>query len=483
MNVVRKNIILKPDPKRVLFRPFAPKTRKQALKIISRILLLSEDEVAKQLNNVISEFGDRHQKINNYLMQRFKEIKDLIFTDIKLSKERQLLIGSYFTLEYSFESAALFNPSLIWFPDVSHQSGKTRKFILSLRAVGEGHVSSLTFRSGEINSNKEIRIDPCKKFVTSPEFIPDKLYEKTLFERKLHELGFTGDFTTKVLMGLKKTFTFSELNDSINYSLREYSNRRGDNEFLANKIILLARSNYEVVFNKNQDISERVIFPSTPNELNGIEDARFVEFKEDDGSITYYATYTAYDGEVTLPQLLETKDFLHFKISTLNGPAVQNKGMALFPRKIDGHYAMLSRQDGENIFIMFSDMIHFWYTKQILLRPTYEWEFTKIGNCGSPIETDEGWLVLSHGVGPMRKYALGAFLLDKDDPRKVIGRTKEPILTTNESEREGYVPNVIYSCGGKIFNGDLVIPYAMSDYASSFATVNLKELIAEMKEK
>ncbi|GAB4291828.1 MAG: glycoside hydrolase family 130 protein [Ignavibacteriaceae bacterium] len=481
MRIIRKDITLKPDSKRVLFRPFVPKTRKQVLKILARIMLLSDKEAELKYREIVEEFGDRHPKIDQYFLKRFDSVKHLLYSDKKLTPERKLLIGAYFTLEYSFESSALFNPSMIWHPDQSNLPDGSKRFILSLRAVGEGHISSINFRQGVIDAAGNIHIDNPKRYVTSPEIIPDAEYEKQLFQKKLRELGLLNEFSIKVLSNLDEIFTFNDLRESLRYTSKEYFLRHQEEyDFIANKIILLARSNYEIQFDSSQDISERVIFPNVPTEMNGIEDARFVQFK-DDGIDKYYATYTAFDGEVIFPQLLETTDFLHFKASTLNGPAVQNKGMALFPRKINGLYAMLSRQDGENIYIMFSDMIHFWYTKQLLLRPTYDWEFTKIGNCGSPVETDEGWIVLSHGVGPMRKYALGAFLLDRENPSKVIGRTREPILTANENEREGYVPNVIYSCGGQPHNGDLIIPYAMSDYASSFAVVNLKELIHEMK--
>jgi predicted GH43/DUF377 family glycosyl hydrolase len=242
----------------------------------------------------------------------------------------------------------------------------------------------------------------------------------------------------------------------------------------------LAYSNYEVTFPADYRMSERVIFPRSPSQSNGIEDARFVRFSHDDGTRSYFATYTAYDGSVTHPQLLETVDFCDFKFITLSGAAVLNKGMALFPRMIAGRYAMLSRQDNENIFLMFSEDLHFWRTATIILKPTYPWEFVQLGNCGSPIETDRGWLVLCHGVGPMRKYSIGAFLLDRDDPAKVLGRLPVPLITPIEEEREGYVPNVVYSCGSLLHRRELIIPYAISDYATRFATVNLDAIFAAM---
>ena len=244
---------------------------------------------------------------------------------------------------------------------------------------------------------------------------------------------------------------------------------------------MLAQSNYEVQFPPDSRLSERVLFPATPSQSNGIEDARFVLFQNEDGTGTYYATYTAYDGKMILPQFLETSDFLHFKFITLNGPAVVNKGMALFPRKIKGLYAMLGRQDAENIYVMFSDNLHFWHTMQLVLEPLFPWEFIQLGNCGSPIETEGGWLVLSHGVGPMRKYCIGAFLLDRDDPAKVIGRLRDPLIKPNEDEREGYVPNVVYSCGSLLHGRQLIIPYGMADYATTFATVALDEILDAME--
>jgi predicted GH43/DUF377 family glycosyl hydrolase len=246
-------------------------------------------------------------------------------------------------------------------------------------------------------------------------------------------------------------------------------------------MVALAQSNYEVQFAADSRLSERVLFPATPSQSNGIEDARFVMFQEEDGKRTYYATYTAYDGKMILPQFIETPDFLHFKFITLNGPAVQNKGMALFPRKIKGRYAMLGRQDYENIYVMFSDHLHFWDATQLVLEPKFPWEFIQMGNCGSPIETEAGWLVLSHGVGAMRKYCIGAFLLDREDPTKVIGRLREPLIKPNENEREGYVPNVVYSCGSLLHGRQLIVPYAMADSASTFATLSVDELLAAME--
>ncbi|MGH7472206.1 MAG: glycoside hydrolase family 130 protein, partial [Longimicrobiales bacterium] len=304
-----------------------------------------------------------------------------------------------------------------------------------------------------------------------------------LFERKLFELGLSNDFTRRVMNRLGETFPLEALRTSVKEvkQSRLADGMGQEHKNAARGIWMLARSNFEVQFQPEQQLSERILFPATPAQRNGIEDARLVCFQNDDGTHVYYATFTAFDGEVVLPELVETLDFLRFRFITLNGPAAQNKGMAIFPRKINGLYAMLSRQDNENMYLMFSDNIHFWHEYKLLLKPTFPWELVQLGNCGSPIETEAGWLVLSHGVGPLRKYCIGAFLLDRDDPSRVIGRLREPLLKPNPSEREGYVPNVVYTCGALLHNGELIIPYGLADHATGFATVPLDEVLAAMR--
>jgi predicted GH43/DUF377 family glycosyl hydrolase len=326
-------------------------------------------------------------------------------------------------------------------------------------------------------------VEAASGFLTEPRQIPNSQYEKPLFGRKLQEVGLTSDFTRRVVNNLAELFTLEELRASLEAEVKRSRLSDGmtrEDQAAEQGIWMLARSNYEVQFQPEQQLSERIVFPATPSQRNGIEDARFVRLQNDDGTHIYYATFTAYDGRVVVPELVETADFLRFRFITLNGPAAQNKGMALFPRKIDGVYAMLSRQDNENIYLMFSDNVHFWNEYKLLLKPTFPWELVQLGNCGSPIETDAGWLVLSHGVGPLRKYCIGAFLLDRDDPSKVIGRLREPLLKPNENEREGYVPNVVYTCGALVHNGQLIIPYGLADHATSFATVPLAEVLAAM---
>lgn len=483
MDVKRTGIILAPSNARVVIRPFWPLSEDRAVKIIARVMSLAEPDVDRLLEDVLREFLDRHQATRAFFRRRFEYVHHLLLTDQVLSESRQLLIGSYFSQEYALESAALFNPSMIWHPDQSGLPEGSRRFIISLRATGEGHISSITFRSGVIDGSNRIVIDAATRIVTEPELVPNSLYQKTLFHRKLTELGINGQFTDQVMSSLGEQFTLGELDQTLSSFKRQNRAHQRELDLIATGMTILARSNYEIRFSPEQPVSERIIFPSSPSETNGIEDARFVQFRDDDGSVHYFATYTAYDGKVILPQLIETDDFLHFRISTLNGPEVRNKGFALFPRKVQGHYCMLSRQDNENIYLMYSDMPHFWFSKELVARPTQPWEFVQLGNCGSPIETEAGWLVLTHGVGPMRKYAMGAFLLDLDDPTRVIGRLETPLLTPNVNEREGYVPNVVYSCGGLLHGRDLIIPYAISDYATTFATVALDELLSLMTKR
>lgn len=471
---------LTPDRSRVLLRPFRPSTDDIARRIAARVLALSEAEVDRLLNIILGEFGNRHEQVDRLFHNRFAQVRQYV-GDGKISANREALIGAHFTHEYSPESAALFNPSIVAHPDQTGLPTGALRFILSLRATGEGHISSITFRVGVVSAQHRITLTPPVAFATEPEHVPSAAYEKPLFARKLQELGIQNRFCRSVLDQLDEAFTMAGLRRVLAAECNRAPAGDATADRAARGMLLLAESNYEVCFASGQPVSQRVIFPSTPSQSNGIEDARFVRFQNDDGAFTYYATYTAYDGKIILPQLLETPDFLHFKFITLNGPAVQNKGMALFPRKIDGQYAMLSRQDDENILLMFSDNIHFWQNPKVLLAPAQPWEFVKLGNCGSPIETPAGWLVLSHGVGAMRKYCLGAFLLDLKDPSRVLGRLREPLLAPNEAEREGYVPNVVYTCGALLHERELVIPYAMSDSATSFATVSLDELLAAME--
>ena len=446
-------------------------------KIIQRIMRLPDTEAENIIEQIMVDFSVRHEDIGRIFERHLNAVKDYLPRDTMLSDVQRALIGAYFTMEYSIESAALFNPSIVPHPDQSHLKEGGLRFIMSLRAIGEGHVSSIVFRSGVLDRHNRFFFDPISDFVETPDLRLDSVYDLNPFQLKLNEMGAINELTAHILNQLPEKFTYNELLEKIGM-LREkplFSEEHQNRTFEV--MCWLAGSNYEVNFHADHRISERVIFPVSKNESRGIEDARFVQFFDKRQEVTYYATYTAYNDHAILPQMIETKDFVKFNILTLNGKAVQNKGMALFPRKIGDRYVMLSRQDGENNHIMFSDNIHFWQESQIIQEPKLPWEFIQIGNCGSPLETDEGWIVLTHGVGPMRRYCIGAILLDLENPTKIIARLDEPLLVPLEEEREGYVPNVVYSCGAIIHNNELVIPYAMSDINSGVATVAVNELL------
>jgi predicted GH43/DUF377 family glycosyl hydrolase len=489
MNIRRQSLELRPDARRVLLRPFMASVvvkptghaepSRRLLDILTRVLLLDDATVEATLENVLHEFHDRHEDIRAIFLDRFNTMEPLLPCDGELSEPRRLLIGSYFTNEYSLESSALFNPSIVPAPDQSGLAPGELRCILSLRATGEGHISSITFRSGIVAADGTVRLDPVSRFVHSPRPEPAAGYELSLFRRKLHEMGIDHAAAKRATSELPNTFRMGELVARVARLRREDVPpeviRAGE------EALHLAEANYTVRFKDGLGMAEKVLFPFSPLESNGIEDARFVRFVDTNGSVDYFATYTAYNGSTIFPQIVETRDFSAFRVSTLNGPAVTNKGLALFPRRIKGAYAMLGRQDGENIHLMFSDHPYFWYQSKIIVRPVQPWEFTQLGNCGSPIETDAGWLVLTHGVGPMRKYCIGAVLLDHDDPSRVIGRLKEPLLGPADDEREGYVPNVVYSCGSLVHHNTLVLPYAVSDTATRFASVALDELLTALR--
>ena len=483
LQVTRTTAALRPNQSRVLLRPFYPGDANRAMRIIARVMALPEDRIAPVLEDLSTDFSSRHHHIVMAFLRRFEEVRSLLPPDARPSEQRKLLIGSYFLSEFSLESAALFNPSIVPHPDQSNLPPHSLRFVMSLRATGEGHLSSLTFRTGVINGGHRIELFAPGNILSEPDQVPNALYDRTLFTRKLHELGLTNEFTGRVMQRLGESFNPEELRSAVEAERNQPHPPEGekDRQNTADGIWILAKSNYEVQFRAEQDLSERILFPSSPSQRNGIEDCRFVCFHNPDGTRVYYATFTAFDGKLIVPELIETPDFLHFRFITLNGPAARNKGMALFPRKINGLYAMLSRHDNENIYLVYSDNVHFWYEPRLLIEPAYPWETVQLGNCGSPIETDAGWLVLSHGVGPMRKYCIGAFLLDRDDPAKVIGRLPEPLLKPTPEEREGYVPNVVYACGALVHQGKLIIPYGFADYATSFATVPLDEVLAGMR--
>jgi predicted GH43/DUF377 family glycosyl hydrolase len=476
----RQNIVLSANIGRVITRPYIPPTEERVRNIINRVLSLNEDEACVLLETIMHDFSHRHRYFREALERNFNRVADHVPDNNKLTEQRQLLIGAYFTAEYSVEAAALFNPSMVKVSGLETDPEGSCRFIMTFRVVGEGHISSIEFRSGIVDSNNDIYFDPLSNYVRTPRIHTDSSYDLEMFRLKLKDIGVSNRVLNWLLSDLPDKFTFNELREKIDEHTNGNNARARAKKEAMEKAMWLARSNYEILFQPDHQISERVLFPRSESESGGIEDARFVRFVEDDGTVIYYATYTAYDGETILPQLIETRDFLSFKISTLNGKQANGKGMAMFPRKIDGKYVMLSRQDGENNFIMFSDNVHFWKQARVLQIPRFPYEFFQIGNGGSPIETSEGWLLITHGVGAMRTYCLGIELLDLEDPTQVISRIDEPILVPNEHDRDGYVPNVVYSCGAMIFQDELIIPYASADQRCGIATLNLSKLMARL---
>ena len=480
----RTGIVLRPNPQRVLSRLFIPGEEdlilgtSRAQSVVERCLSLSEDEVIETLKSTIARYGTRHRNLSEQLMLHFGAVESLIADSEHISNERKLLIGSYFTQEYSFESAAYFNPSIVAHPDQSGLSAGYLRIIMSVRAVGEGHISSLVFRSGIINPAGEVLID------SSPRFATTHAQRRSLLNHRIvHQTAVNNGLETEkldlVLAMLPEKFTPEELDVTLSQFTATH---HVDSAFDSVRSVLqnIVQNSYEVNFDESIPISEQVLWPTSVDEKRGIEDARWVQFTKPDGNRTYLATYTAYDGSTVRSRIFETHDFLNYSSTPLTGTAITNKGVALFPRTIHGKYMALSRWDRESNSIALSDNGYHWDEAITFQEAAHPWEIVHIGNCGSPLETEFGWLVITHGTGPMREYSLGAILLDIDDPTKVIGRLNQPLLTANADERNGYVPNVVYSCGSIIHNGNMFLPYGFSDTSTGLATVNVAELIGAM---
>lgn len=522
ITVTRKKQIFSPDSSRVIAR-FLYLDDDRSADIIRKVLAMPEEQVKIAMSQVLRGYARRHRNISRIFERHFDRLAP-IFDKIEVNEEdlsssQKALVGSYFTMEYSIESAAFFNPSIVEHPDQSELRSDEKRVIFSFRATGEGHISSVVFRSGILDRHNNLTIEPVGKMLAEADKIIRNTYHKKSFRDKLNEIK---DHSTVIvppilavdeiqvpekvistaisdkkeemqdqtnfvspdfiLDNLGETFTYGELMRNLGIAIKD-TTLTEEHIKIINQMMWLASSHYEIHFSIDSAISERVIFPISATEQRGIEDARFVKFIDDNGEITYYATYTAYDGIAILPKLISTKDFYDFKILPINGGVAQNKGMALFPRRINGKYAMLCRIDGVNNYIAYSENINIWRTAKIIQKPEFPWDLVQIGNSGSPIETPDGWLVITHAVGSMREYTLSASLYNLENPEILIGKLNEPLMVPNEEEREGYVPNVIYSCGSMIHNEDLVIPYAMSDHASSYATVNLRELLDVLKAK
>jgi predicted GH43/DUF377 family glycosyl hydrolase len=475
---------LRPDPRRVIAALLVPGEEvpggdSRAVSVSQRILAMDDGHAATTLAEVKRRFAHRHGHLETTWSSHFQLAAQRLGGVDEIPVDKALLIGAYFTHEVSLEGAALCNPSIVLHPDQSDLATGEARFVMSLRAVGEGHISSIEFRTGTIDAAGEVYLDDPGPFVGRGQHSPGP-YTRSLFHAKLAERGCDNQAAALVLDRLGPHFGKRELEDAIAELHPDLLSRAVVREAVLG-IRWVAANNYSVEFPAGTQIAERVLWPHGPAEVQGMEDARFVRFVDDGGEVTYFATYTAFDHALVAPQLLATTDFATFAVSQLSGPFATNKGMALFPRKVGGQYMALSRWDRESLAVATSGDRTEWAEATTLLLPPRPWELVQVGNCGSPIETPEGWLVLTHGVGPMRSYSIGAILLDLDDPRRVTGRLSDPLLVANEEEREGYVPNVIYSCGALVHGQTLVVPYGFSDRAVGFARVDMAGLLSRLK--
>lgn len=482
--VTRSQVRLLPDPTRRIVMPYLPADLGppgpgpgRTERMIQRVLSLSPQDLRTALRDLYERFADTYPDLDEVFLSGFSTVEKWVPATTVVGDEQRRLIGAYFLHEYTLEGAALTNPSIVAAPDQAGLADGYLRVVISLRAVGEGHISSIEFRIGVVGPTGDIEVASPAAPVAGTRQTP--LFERAIFLAKLDELGANPGVVKRVLGSLDDHFTM----DSLETALAPAGAIRVPTPAVQRVRHLahwLASSNYEVVFSPDLDLSQRILTPNGPTESHGIEDARFVRFVESDGSVIYYCTYTAFDGFSVLPQLIETTDFETFRVCTLNGSAAINKGIALFPRRVGGRYAALGRSDGESNYLMVSDHVRFWHHADLIQVPARPWELLQIGNAGTPIETEAGWLVITHGVGPLRQYALGAILLDIDEPRRVIGHLPEPLLLPERDERDGYVPNVVYSCGSLVHEGHLIIAYGASDTFATFASVPVDALLAAL---
>lgn len=474
------------DPSRVIAQLFVPGHQgyeladSRAGAVLRRILALDEDDVRASLDDVFARFDKRHRDLTGTFRRHARELADRLDTDAVLSTDRMLLLGATFTSEYAIEGAALCNPSVVAHPDQSGTEPGSLRFVMSVRGIGEGHRSSIEFRTGLVDASGGVTVDAPVPYATVGPVVPT-LLDAAVFRSELARLRVGGESADYVLDALGERFTRADLDEQLD-KLQHHLRTRGHALRTISQMQAIAERSYAVEFATEIPLSERVLSPAMAAEAAGMEDARFVRFTRDDGTVTFYATYTAYSGSEIAQQLLETEDFQCFTSTPLVGRAAANKGLALFPRLIGGRFAAMSRSDRESNSIAFTDNPFQWTDSVPCQRPTEAWEALQLGNCGPPIETEAGWLVLTHGVGPMRTYRIGAILLDLEDPTRIVGRLREPLLSPAADEQDGYVPNVVYSCGALVHAGTLVLPYGIDDAVIGIATVPMPELLAALTE-
>ncbi|MBI3430558.1 MAG: glycoside hydrolase family 130 protein [Actinobacteria bacterium] len=470
---------LRQDSKRVITRLYLPGQEikddeiSRADAVIERIMGMTEEEVFVTLEETVGSYENRHHNIRATWLENYGHVEHRLPRAVDVSVERRELIGSYFTKEYAIEGAALFNPSICAHPDQTGLKPGELRFIMSARAVGEGHISSIEFRTGVLTS-KEIQIDqPGQHLLTGKAL--HRTMTRDFLRTSLAELK---DVTpAKALFNLLPEVFDARILDSAIATVEKDELTHASTREIIKDIKWIFSCSYRVDFPHDRPLSERILFPTAVDESQGMEDARFTLFVDEQGNRTYYASYTAYDGSRVKPHLIQTSDFQTFEITRLVGPAAKNKGMAIFPRKIMGKYFALSRWDRESISVATSPDTKIWGDAVDICIPEQPWEFIQMGNCGPPMETPEGWLVITHGVGPMREYGIGAVLLDLDNPTIVLATLSQPLLTAAADERDGYTPNIVYSCGALIHEQTLILPYGYSDEAIRFALVDLPKLM------
>ncbi|MGZ5364828.1 MAG: glycoside hydrolase family 130 protein [Mycobacterium sp.] len=482
--VTRSPLRLAADSSRVITRLFVPGQEgfehqdSRAGAVLRRVLALDENEVRASLDDVVTRFGWRHRDLSGVFRTHACELADRLDATSELSDARMMLLGATFTREYAIEGAALCNPSMVAHPDQTGIPAGSLRFVMSVRGIGEGHLSSIGFRTGVIDETGAATIDAAAPFATAGEVVP-ALLDAVVLRSELSRLRDTGEGADYVLDALGDRFTRNDLDEQLD-RLQKHRRTRGHAPETISLIREIADRTYGVEFDENIPLPERILWPAMGAEAAGMEDARFVRFVDDDGSVTYCASYTAYSGTRISQQLLATKDFSSFTSTPMVGSAAANKGLALFPRRLRGQFAAMSRSDRESNSLAYSDCPFVWTESVPCQQPTQAWEVLQLGNCGPPIETEAGWLVLTHGVGPMRTYRIGAILLDLENPSRIVGQLREPLLSPGTDEQDGYVPNVVYSCGGIVHAGMLVVPYGIGDGAIGFATVPMSELLDAM---
>ncbi len=485
--VRRSPVRMAPDTSRVVTRLFVPghegfdEQESRSNSVLQRVLELPEEEVQRSLDDILARFSERHHGLKETFLQHADQLADRLNPERQLSLTRRLLLGATFTSEYAIEGAALCNPSMVIHPDQVGVTGGDVRFVMSVRAIGEGHNSSIGFRTGTISASADVSFDPAPTFATKGRRDEIRL-DAEAFRGELRRLRASVDDADYVLRHLGPEFTSAELEGRLGILENHVATRKQARRTIG-QIRRIAERSYGAVFDSDTPLSERVLLPAVSAESRGMEDARFVRFRDEDAGDTYYASYTAYNGTDIGQQLLETRDFVHFTSSPMVGAAAANKGLALFPRKIGGRFAALSRSDRESNTITYSDNPHRWEVGLACQVPKRSWDVVQLGNCGSPIETEAGWLVLTHGVGPMRTYSIGAILLDLEDPTRIIGGLAQPLLSPIGDEQDGYVPNVVYSCGALLHAGALILPYGIGDSAIGVAVVSIDELLGALSAK